>query len=45
MTYAREHQRAVRRIKAKKVQPGELRTWEKKRLAQDGQSPIKSEKK
>ena len=39
MTTAREHRRAVRRIKAKKkVGLEKLRTWEWKRLDSDGQS-------
>ena len=39
MTTAREHLRAVRRIKAKKkVGLEKLRTWEWKRLDSDGQS-------
>jgi hypothetical protein len=38
MTTAREHRRAVRRIKAKKGGSEKLLTWEKKRLEADGQS-------
>ena len=38
MTTAREHRRAVRRIKAKKVGPDKLLKWEQKRLEADGQS-------
>jgi hypothetical protein len=38
MTVAREHRRAVRRIKAKKAGLEKLRTWEWKRLDSDGQS-------
>ncbi len=36
MTYAREHLRAVRRIK-KKQKKGTLRKWEQKRLDHDKQ--------
>ncbi len=45
MTYAREHRRAVRRIRAKGGRPEGLRTWEKKRLQHDGQEDTKAEKK
>ncbi|MGD0266413.1 MAG: hypothetical protein ABSD47_15865 [Candidatus Methylomirabilota bacterium] len=45
MTYAREHRRAVRRIKAKETRREGLRNWEKKRLQDDGQDTSKAEKK
>ncbi len=38
VTYARDHRRAVRRIKEKQQKKGEtLRKWEKKRLEHDKQ--------
>ncbi len=45
MSYAREHRRAIRRIKAQGGRPEELRKWEKKRLEHDGQATSKAEKK
>ena len=45
MTYARDHRRAVRRIKAEKARPEGMATWEKKRLEHDDQSTSKGEKK
>jgi hypothetical protein len=45
MTYAREHRRAVRRIKGKGDRREGLRTWEKKQLQHDGPEISKVEKK
>ena len=45
MTYAREHRRAVRRIKAKGDRREGMRTWEKKRLQHDAPQTSKGEKK
>ena len=45
MTYAREHRRAVRRIRAKGTRTGDLKNWEKKRLEMDAQGIGKGEKK